>query len=101
MVALAGVKSLRKIAVYVAEANGAVDRMQGQGAFLALVFAKQPTPVGLTGKVLDVDSPLVHQDIVGYRRYFAIKFKFFAAIVPRGRWGKNLDDYGGIGQDVV
>jgi hypothetical protein len=45
MVALTGVKSIGKIGVDVAEADGAVDGSESDCAVVNLVFAKDPTAV--------------------------------------------------------
>jgi hypothetical protein len=63
MVALARVKSERKIGVDVAEADGAVDRTESDFAVIALVFAKDPTAIGLTGEVFNTYYVCVHQNV--------------------------------------
>jgi len=101
MVALAVTHSRGKICVDIPKPDAAVDGLEIYGAVIAFIFAKYPTAVGLTGKVLHMYCVRVYQDVIAQRRYFAVQLELFAPIVTGGRRRENLYNHRWVGEDVV
>jgi len=78
----------------------ALDRLDGHHGVQAGAFGQQPAAVGLAREALDAQLVLADQQVVGQRVQRAVLGELLAPVVGLRGLGEDLDDDGGVEQDV-